>query len=51
MKKMVNKIENQEEIWGKMLQNCQMTNICEKLGHAWFQLSLELYGLETSQFL
>ncbi len=29
MKKGVNKIENQGEKWYKLLQECQMTDICE----------------------
>ncbi len=32
MKKGVNKIENQGEIWYKMILNCQMTDLGEKLG-------------------
>ncbi len=32
MKKEVNKIENQGEIWCQILHNCQMTDVCEKLG-------------------
>ncbi len=30
MKKGVNKIENQGEKWYKLLQKCQMTDVCEK---------------------
>ncbi len=32
IKKRVNKIENQGEIWYKMIKNCQMTDFGEKLG-------------------
>ncbi len=31
MKKGVNKIESQGENWYKLLQKCQMTDICEKI--------------------
>ncbi len=31
MKKSVNKIENKRDNWYKLLQKCQMTDICEKI--------------------
>ncbi len=31
MKKGLNKIENEGEKWYKLLQKCQMTDICEKI--------------------
>ncbi len=48
MKKGVNKIEHQEEIWYKMVQNCQMAEFSEKLGQLSVQLSLEPNGIETN---
>ncbi len=51
MKKGVSKIENQAEIWNKIIRNCQITDFCEKLGQLLGQLSLKLNGLETDRFL
>ncbi len=31
MKKGVNKIENEGEKWYKLIQKCQMTDICEQI--------------------
>ncbi len=41
MEKGINKIENQGEIWYKMIQNYQMTDFGDKVGHLYVQLSLE----------
>ncbi len=43
--KMVNKIENQREIWYKIIENCQMTDFCEKIDQLYVQLFLELNGI------
>ncbi len=45
----IDQIENQGEIWYKMIQYCPMTDFDEKLGQLQIQLSLKLNGIETNQ--
>ncbi len=50
MKKGVNKIEKQREIWYQMLKNCWMADFSEKLGQFQVQLSLELKPICSAEW-
>ncbi len=50
MKKGVNWIENQGENLYKMLKNCKIIHVGEKLVQNWVQVSFELNVIETNPF-
>ncbi len=48
MKRGSTKIENQGDIWYKMIQHYQITDFGKTLVQLYDQLSLELTGIETN---